>query len=91
MFRLPFLILLPAIVLRGVRAYPVQRIRTIPYLNDILTNSEANASSSSFYNIGSFFHKQWAFMALGVATLCLMVVLIVIFERRYVGRRLAHV
>lgn len=78
MFRLRFLILLPAIVLRGVRAYPVQKIRTIPYLNDILTDSEANASASSFSHVGSFFHKQWAFMALGVATLCLMIVLIAV-------------
>ncbi|VDL30459.1 unnamed protein product [Hymenolepis diminuta] len=78
MFRLRFLILLPAIVLRGVRAYPVQKIRTIPPLNDILTDSEANASASPFSNIGSFFHKQWAFMTLGIATLCLMIVLIAV-------------
>nr|CUU00352.1 hypothetical transcript [Hymenolepis microstoma] len=79
MSSLRFLIVLPAVVLRVVRAYSIELNRTISFLDDIPLNAEADSSiPSSSTIVGSFVYKQWAFVALGVSTLCLMIVLVAV-------------
>ncbi|VDO03057.1 unnamed protein product [Rodentolepis nana] len=77
MSHLRLLFLLPAIALRVLCAHLMGSNRTTSFLDDILLDAEADPPSPTSSTIlGGFVYYQWAFVALGVSTLCLMIVLV---------------